>query len=620
MKRHDGAFMWLGCFLLSFTAAVSTAAGQEQKVRGSAVDFVQNREVLILYKVGQVAEARRQAENAGYVVLEDYEPGHFLRCAPRQGVVAVSARMVNALAASPAVQLVEPNFIVSIPRPPVEQGERVAIARPSLLGRPRTGATAAATPNDPKLSDLWGMQNIRAPLAWEKNHDSAVVVAVIDTGVDYTHEDIKDNMWKNPGESGGGKETNGVDDDGNGIEDDVFGAKFSGGVGTGDPKDDNEHGTHCAGTIGAAGNNGIGVAGVNWKVQIMALKFLDATGSGATNDAVRCIDYAIAQKNKGVNIRVLSNSWGGGGDSQALKDAITRAEHAGLLFVAAAGNESQNNDLVPNFPSNYPNDNLIAVAAIDIAEQKPSFSNFGATMVDLGAPGVGILSSIPGNKYEKFSGTSMATPHVAGAAALILAHPDHKNKSAAEVKNLLMQKARPIASLSGKCVSGGTLDIAFLGPESTPTPGPTLENLAYTGVESGIGGTFVLNGSTGEAAYCLGGSFYRTQLNSKGTEITPDGFAGFVYREDFPNEPLDFLFTSETIGNVPYYRVYARPADASNAPFGWLLDATRCTAASPSAPASGRALRRYDALRERTEMMKREAAQRDAAGAARQER
>src|SRR5262249_55735547 len=161
--------------------------------------------------------------------------------------------------------------------------------------------------------------------------------------------------------------------------------------------------------------------------------------------------------------KVLGRGGGGGGESHALQEAITRAEQAGLLFVAAAGNEGQDNDAVPNFPSNYPNPNLLAVAAIDLAGQKPTFSNFRATQVDLGAPGGGILSSVPNDRYEKFSGTSMATPHVAGAAALVLGHDDHKTKSAIEVKAVLMQNARRIAALSGKCVTGGTLDIGFLG-------------------------------------------------------------------------------------------------------------------------------------------------------------
>ena len=620
MRRSRVPCFLLVGFLCSANGTMNVAAAQDQKVRGSAVDYRQNREVLILYKVGQVDQARRQAEQAGFEVLEDYKPGHFLRRAPRQGVAAVAAAKVNEVAASAAVRIVEPNYIVSIPRPPIEQADGVAVARRRAPSGRREGQarTQATTPNDTRFSELWGLTNIRAPLAWETKHDSPVVVAIIDTGVDYTHEDLKANMWRNPGESGSGKETNGQDDDGNGIKDDVFGAKFANGIGSGDPKDDNEHGTHCAGTIGAVGNNGTGVVGVDWKIQIMALKFLDANGSGATNDAVRCIDYAIAQKNKGVNIKVLSNSWGGGGNSQALQDAITRAEQAGLLFVAAAGNEFENNDVKPNFPSNYPNENILAVAAIDIAEQKPAFSNFGATTVDIGAPGVGILSSIPNNGYEKLSGTSMATPHVAGAAALVLAHAEHQTKSAAEVKNLLMQKARPLASLSGKCVTGGTLDIGFLG-SATPPPSETFpQNVAYTGEQAGSGGTFVLNGSSGEAFYCLGGEFFRTQLEGKGTERTPDDFEGWVYREDLPNQSFDFLFTRDTIGGGPYHRVYVRPADDSNIPFTWFLDATHCGPVA-SAGSGGGTTRRLDALKERTKLLNREM-QHEEAGPGRRDR
>jgi subtilisin family serine protease len=587
-RRHVWCSSLVG-FLCSAFASVDVAEAQDQKVVGSAVAFRQNKEVLILYKAGQADQARQQAEQAGFEVLEDYQPGRFLRCVHRQGVAAVAAS-VNRLAASAAVQVVEPNYIVSIPRPPVEQGDAAAVARRRAPYGRREGSaqTQGKTPDDPRFSELWGMTNIRAPLAWGTNHDSPVVVAVIDTGVDYTHEDLKANMWQNPGESGGGKENNDRDDDGNGIKDDVFGVKFANGVGSGDPKDDNEHGTHCAGTIGAVGDNGTGVVGVNWKVKIMALKFLDASGSGATNDAIRCIDYAIAQKNKGVNIKVLSNSWGGPGESHALQEAITRAEQAGLLFVAAAGNERQDNDQVPNFPSNYPNPNILAVAAIDLAEQKPDFSNFGATKVDLGAPGVGILSSIPNDRYQKLSGTSMATPHVAGAAALVWGHDDHKTKSAIEVKAVLMDKARRIAALSGKCVSGGTLDIGFLGSAPSPQPGTFPQNVAYTGEMAGVGGTFVLNGSSGEASYCLGGEFFRTQLEGKGAESTPDGFEGWVYREDFPNQPFDFLFTRDTIGGGPFHRVYYRPADDPSTPFAWFLDATRCgTVVSAGAAGAG---------------------------------
>ena len=213
----------------------------------------------------------------------------------------------------------------------------------------------------------------------------------------------------------------------------------------------------------------------------------------------------------------------------------------------------------------------------------------------------------------------MATPHVAGAAALILAHAEHQTKSAAEVKNLLMQKARPLASLSGKCVTGGTLDIGFLGSDPPPRlPRRSRRTSRYTGGRPASGGTFVLNGSSGEAFYCLGGVFFRTQLESKGTERTPDGFEGSVYREDLPNQSFDFLFTRDTIGGGPYHRVYVRPADDSNIPFTWFLDATHCGPVA-SAGSGGGTTRRLDALKERTKLLNREM-QHEEAGPGRRDR
>ncbi len=181
-----------------------------------------------------------------------------------------------------------------------------------LTAEPNYIQKALVTPNDSRYPELWGMEKIQAPTAWNTTTgSSSVVVGVIDTGVRYTHEDLAANMWRNPGESGGGKETNGVDDDGNGYTDDVFGIDAANG--DSDPMDDNDHGSHCSGTIGGVGNNGKGVAGVNWNVKIMALKFLASDGGGSTSGAITCFQYATMMKQRGINIRVLSNSWGGGG-------------------------------------------------------------------------------------------------------------------------------------------------------------------------------------------------------------------------------------------------------------------------------------------------------------------
>ncbi|THB79146.1 MAG: hypothetical protein D3926_11395, partial [Desulfobacteraceae bacterium] len=257
-----------------------------------------------------------------------------------------------------------------------------------------------ATPNDPHYPKLWGFNNtgqtqgtinedINAPQAWNTTTGSSgIVIADIDTGVDYTHPDLAANMWTNPGETPG----NGVDDDGNGYVDDIYGIDSANG--DADPMDDNGHGTHTVGTIAAVANNSTGVAGVMWNAKIMALKFLGADGSGDTADSIELIEYMIDMKlNHGVNIVASNNSWGGGGFSQALSDAIGSAGDAGILFVAAAGNSNDNNDIVPHYPSSYREDNIIAVSATDHKAELGRFSCYGLRSVDIGAPGVDILST-----------------------------------------------------------------------------------------------------------------------------------------------------------------------------------------------------------------------------------
>ena len=334
-------------------------------------------------------------------------------------------------------------------------------------------------PNDPRFGDLWGLHNtgqaggvagahISAAAAWDTtvgSHD--VIVGVIDTGVDYTHPDLVPNMFVNPGEIPG----NNIDDDGNGFIDDVHGINAI--TGTGNPMDDNDHGTHVAGTIGAVGNDGVGVVGVNWNVSIMALKFLSGAGSGTTAGAIVCIDYAVAMKNSGVNIRVLNNSWGGGGFSQALEDAISAANAVDILFVAAAGNSSSNNDVSPHYPSSYTVPNVLAVASTTRTDAMSSFSSFGLTSVDLGAPGSDIVSTIPGNGYASFSGTSMATPHVAGAAALLLSVND--TLTTEELKQILMDTGDPTAAMDGRTVSGKRLNVEAALEEADPQPGFKIE-------------------------------------------------------------------------------------------------------------------------------------------------
>ena len=326
-------------------------------------------------------------------------------------------------------------------------------------------------PNDPQFSSMYGLNNtgqtggtidadIDAPEAWNINTGTGrTIVAVIDTGVDYNHQDLAANMWHNLGETPG----DGIDNDGNGYVDDIYGYDFANN--DADPMDDNGHGTHVSGTIGAVGNNGIGTTGVNWNTRIMALKFLDASGSGSTSSAISALNYAVRM---GANIS--NNSWGGGGSSSLLSQAISNARNAGHIFVAAAGNSGLNNDATPNYPSNYDFDNVVAVAATDNKDVLASFSNYGATTVDIAAPGVGILSTLPGNTYGTLSGTSMATPHVSGALSLIW--DQNPTFTYQQVIAKLYSSVDKIAGLNGKVATGGRLNIGNALNGSTTNPPP----------------------------------------------------------------------------------------------------------------------------------------------------
>ncbi len=328
--------------------------------------------------------------------------------------------------------------------------------------------TISTFPNDPCFPQLWGMHNtgqtggtedadIDAPEAWDIATDSDFVVAVIDTGIDYNHLDLSDNTWVNETELNG---ISGIDDDGNGYIDDIYGYDFFNDDAV--PMDDNSHGTHCAGTIGAVGNNNEGVVGVCWNVKIMAVKFLDSNGGGWIDDAIDSINYAV---DMGAN--VLSNSWGGGGYSQQLKDAIENAGDAGVIFVAAAGNplfsENPNNDVSPRYPSSYDSNNIIAVMATDaddtrsIWSEVQRFSAYGVNSVDLGAPGTAILSCVLGGGYDSKNGTSMACPHVAGACALVWGV--NPSLSHLAVKQIILNSVDQLDSLDGLCVTGGRLNL-----------------------------------------------------------------------------------------------------------------------------------------------------------------
>jgi subtilisin family serine protease len=364
--------------------------------------------------------------------------------------------LVKWLREQPEVLYAEPDYRIQLD--PVES---------ELSGEIAGSEGPGKFPVDPGFGLLWGLNNtgqeggtpdadIDAPEAWLLQTGAPeVVVAVIDTGVDYDHEDLADNMWVNLGEI----PENGLDDDGNGYVDDIHGWDWVNN--DRDPDDDHDHGSHCAGTIAGVGDNGIGVSGVAWNTQIMALKFLDGNGSGYLSDAIYAIDYAAAN-----GARITSNSWGGGGYSQAMADSIEAAGEAGVLFVAAAGNSSSNNDTSPTYPCSYELPIIVSVAATTRFDERAYFSNYGATSVDLAAPGAEIFSTKKQGTYGYFSGTSMATPHVTGAAAMILG----KNPllTPAQVKAILLDSVDPIPALDGRTLTGGRLNLRRALDQAAP--------------------------------------------------------------------------------------------------------------------------------------------------------
>jgi subtilisin family serine protease len=374
---------------------------------------------------------------------------------------------------------IPPGLAIAAAKRGLEADPAVAFAEPNWIYEHQ------ATSNDPYYTNgsLWGMYGdgtspvnqygSQAGEAWAAGATgkSSVYVGVIDEGIQYTHPDLAANGWVNPYET-----VNGKDDDGNGYIDDVRGWDFVTNDSTiydGGPQGRlDAHGTHVTGTIGASGGNAAGVVGINWNIRYISCKFLGKNG-GTTANAVKALNYLTGMKTRhGLNIVACNNSWGGGGYSQSLHDAIIRAAKADILFVAAAGNSTSNNDVKASYPSNYDTtvgtttetaasyDSVIAVASITNLGTISSFSNYGAITVDIGAPGSTIYSTLPFNRYGAYSGTSMATPHVTGAAALFAS--TRNGASARTIKAAILASAIPTASLSGKTVTGGRLNVGSL--------------------------------------------------------------------------------------------------------------------------------------------------------------
>lgn len=403
--------------LLLVLLVVGKGSAEADTESGSMRAKFREGALIVKYKEGVTEETRRHSrERHGSVQKREFSGLRMERVGIGQGRTVAEA--VKEYGMDDDVEYAEPDYVVR----------------------------ALVVPNDPRFSSLWGLSAIAAPAAWDTTKGSSnVVVAVVDTGIDYNHQDIRANMWVNLAELNG---TPGKDNDGNGVVGDIYG--YNAIQNNGNPLDDNNHGTHVSGTIGAVGNNGIGVTGVNWNVKLMACKFLDANGSGYISDAIECFQYVKGMKARGANIVATNNSWGGGAYSQALYDAINAQRD--ILFIVAAGNSSANNDTTVTYPADYDLPNLVAVAATTSADSLASFSNYGRRMVHVGAPGNSILSTVRNNGYGYMSGTSMATPHVTGLAALLKA-----NNSGLDwrgIRNLILSTGDQISALNGKSITG----------------------------------------------------------------------------------------------------------------------------------------------------------------------
>jgi subtilisin family serine protease len=429
--------------LLSLTATGAFAAGRPDLVRADLArgKAYMTGEVIVQFTPSATSSQRTRAlSRVGGQALAQLKHGTALARIPA-GVAMGKA--LDALEADGAVAFAEPNWIYQ----------------------------HSAVSNDPLFTNgsLWGMYGDAstpanqygsgAAEAWAAGHtcNAGVYVGIIDEGFMTTHEDLAANAWTNPFDA-----ADGVDNDGNGYVDDVNGWDFDGGNNSVFDGTTDDHGTHVAGTIGGVGGNGTGVAGVCWDVTLISGKFLGRRG-GTTANAVLAVDYFTDLKQRhGLNLVATNNSWGGGGFSQALSDAIERANGAGILFIAAAGNSSVNNDSDPHYPSSYDNANIVSVASITSTGALSSFSNFGASSVDIGAPGSSIQSTLPKNvkgkltsAYGAYSGTSMATPHVTGAAALYAS--THAGASHLQIRDALLD-GTPTASLAGKTATGDRLN------------------------------------------------------------------------------------------------------------------------------------------------------------------
>jgi subtilisin family serine protease len=495
---------WVGAVVLATAAAwLATAQGQELQQPASGPEFVAGELIVKFRSSTDTSRRNLILASRSARLLRRFETVDMERVQlPAGQSVAEAIALFRAI---PDVELVQPNYIRRI--------------------------VAPSPPNDPFwLTDqLWGLLKIQARQVWTTytTGNSNLVVADIDTGVQYTHADLAANMWSNPGEIAG----NGVDDDANGHIDDVFGIDTVNG--DSNPMDDHGHGTHTSGTIAGVGNNGVGVVGVSWNTKILACKFLDSSGSGPDSAAIDCFNYIVMMKQRGINIRVSNNSWGGDRippndpPAAALKAAIDTAGANGILNVFAAGNAGNNIENFPFDPASFTSPSIISVAASDPSDNRAGFSNYGAVSVDLAAPGTSIISTYPfGSGYASSSGTSMAAPHVAGAAALLLAIDP--SLTVASLKVLLTANVDPLPQWAGIVASGGRLNV-FLAASALNAP----PSVSLTSPASGATFTAPATVSFAATANDTDGTVTRVEFYANGVLVGSDTTNPFTF--DWPN-------------------------------------------------------------------------------------